>query len=232
MERDSFAQILPKQPERLDPLAREVLEQLCGQEFASEIIIGGGVALQHYLPFRTTVDLDAWWQGSPTEASRNLLLSVMQTVANHRGYDLHLRRFRDTESYELKHEDRKVFSFQISKRTIELDVPLESSWPPVRIETFRDNLGAKMNAVVNRGAPRDFVDVFKVCESCLTSAADCWKFWQEKNPGHDLSQAKIKVMQNLLDLETRRPLDSIPDGPKRLDAAAVRSWIKNALCET
>jgi len=42
-----------------------LLESLTGQSEAAEIVIGGGVALSHYLQYRDTVDLDAWWRAEP-----------------------------------------------------------------------------------------------------------------------------------------------------------------------
>ncbi len=44
-------------------------------------------------------------------------------------------------------------------RSIELDPPLPSGWEPILVESLADNVGAKMNAVVERGAARDFLDV-------------------------------------------------------------------------
>jgi hypothetical protein len=52
----------PKVPASLDPLARDILERLKGRPEARAVVLGGGVALQHYLEYRRTVDLDAWWE--------------------------------------------------------------------------------------------------------------------------------------------------------------------------
>jgi hypothetical protein len=51
----------PKVPIRLHPIAQEILEELSRAPQSGGIIIGGGVALQHYCEYRATVDLDAWW---------------------------------------------------------------------------------------------------------------------------------------------------------------------------
>ncbi len=40
-----------------------------------------------------------------------------------------------------------------------LEDSIESAWAPIKIKTLRDNVGAKMNALVGRGAPRDFIDI-------------------------------------------------------------------------
>lgn len=57
----------PRAPDSLHPLSRELPETLAGHDEAAEIVIGGGVALGHYLDYRTTVDLDARWQTAPRE---------------------------------------------------------------------------------------------------------------------------------------------------------------------
>ena len=49
----------PTPPQHLEPLAKDVLEGLRGREGARFIVLGGGVALQHYVEFRRTVDIDA-----------------------------------------------------------------------------------------------------------------------------------------------------------------------------
>ena len=55
----------PQPPDNLHPFSRELLESLTGHSEAAEIVIGGGVALSHYLQYRDTVDLDAWWRAEP-----------------------------------------------------------------------------------------------------------------------------------------------------------------------
>jgi len=54
--------LLPTPPKNLNPLARELLESLAGHAEAAEIVLGGGVALSHYLEYRDTMDVDAWWR--------------------------------------------------------------------------------------------------------------------------------------------------------------------------
>jgi hypothetical protein len=46
----------PQPPDNLHPFSRELLESLTGHSEAAEIVIGGGVALSHYLQYRDTVD--------------------------------------------------------------------------------------------------------------------------------------------------------------------------------
>jgi predicted nucleotidyltransferase component of viral defense system len=157
----------------------------------------------------------------------------MRSVADRNGLDIAVRSWRDTTSFELKERGskREVFSLQIARRTIELAPALESAWPPVKIEAFSDNLAAKMNALVDRGAPRDLVDVHEVCRRDLATIDGCWALWRRKNPGAAIDEAKLKVLHGLEALEARRPLHRIPDAAGREAARAVRDWVRSMLCD-
>jgi hypothetical protein len=220
----------PEVPGSLDPLAREVLEGLRGHAAAEAIVLVGGVALQHYCDFRATMDIDASWAGGPRSETRALILSVMQTVAANHGLELGTRTWGETQSYELKKGAKKVFSFKISLRDVQLEAPLASAWDPVKIETFRDNLGAKMNALVERGAPRDFLDAHEVCREALATETGCWEAWSDKNPGQPVEEARAKVLHHLEALELRRPLASISTPAERQAAQEVRRWVRESLC--
>lgn len=222
----------PKVPASLHQLAREILEELSRAPGAGGIVIGGGVALQHYCEFRETVDLDAWWAADAAPETERSIRDAMETVARRHGFDLGVRSWRETTSYELGAPDtgRKVFSFQISRRTVELLPPLESAWAPVKIEAFADTLGAKMNALVDRGAPRDLLDVREVCARGLAGIAECWSLWQRKNPAAPVDEARLKVLYHLEALEARRPLGGIADPAARDAARAVRDWVRTELC--
>ncbi len=137
----------PRSPAELNPLAAEVLNSLKGQPAAAPIIIGGGVALQHYCPYRPTRDLDAWWRDRANVETEALLDDVLKTLADQHGFSYERRAFGDTQSYELAQTGTKVFTVQIAVRSVTLDQPWPTDWNPVAIETFRDNLGAKMNAI-------------------------------------------------------------------------------------
>ncbi len=131
----------PTPPERLHPFARALLESLAGHPEAAEIVIGGGVALSHYLEYRDTVDLDAWWKTEPRADVLALLEETMRAIASRSGLGYHRRSWGETESLELLRDGIKLFSFQISRRTLALDEAIPSRWQPVGIETLRDNVG-------------------------------------------------------------------------------------------
>jgi len=220
----------PTPPSRLGVYAREVLEFLAGHEAAAEIVLGGGIALAHYVDYRDTFDLDAWWAVAPTEPANALLDEAMQTVAARHGMTCVRRSWGETVSLELVAGQRKVFSLQIAPRDRYLDATLEAEWSPVRIETLRDNIASKMNALVNRGAPRDLRDIHEVCRRGLMSATQCWELYEEKNPGWSARDAAGKVLHAVERLEIQRPLDSISDDKQRRDAAAVRQWFRGVFC--
>jgi hypothetical protein len=73
-----------------------------------------------------------------------------------------LSSFSADTSFELADTERKVFSFQIALRSLELEPPEPSQWQPILIESLADNVGSKMNALVQRGAARDFLDIREV----------------------------------------------------------------------
>lgn len=220
----------PKRPEILHPLAGEILEQLKSHPASGEIILGGGVALQHYCAFRETKDIDAWWHGAPVPQTRVAIQEAMKEVAGRHGYTVKTRSWGETESYELQEKGRTVFSFQIALRTRELESPKASVWAPVQVETLRENIGAKMNALVLRGAPRDFLDIYEVCRRGLATSQECWDLWQSKNPDKDLRSARANVARNIEQLIRRRSIESITDDDERQRTEAVRRWLKVELC--
>lgn len=222
--------LAPKRPTMLPLLAEAILGALKGHPWTACIVLGGGIALKHYDDFRATQDVDAWWHGSPEPDALRLLQSALEPVAAAHGFDLVHRRFGVTDSFEFQRHDGagKEFSFQIAVRDVALDDPLPSDWPPVGIETLEDNIGSKMNALVTRGAPRDFVDVYRVVNDGLLSVAECWRLWRNKNPGAPLDVARRQVLTHLTRLEARRPLGSVADEQERSSAQELREWFRKS----
>jgi hypothetical protein len=151
----------------------------------------------------------------------------MQQVAEEAGMALRERRFGDTLSVELVRDGQHRFSFQIAVRSIAVEEPLPSAWPPLRVETLADNVGAKMNALVNRGAPRDFLDVHAVVDAGLLTPRRCWELWQAKNPDGFTEAARQNVLLHLAGLDSRRPLEGIADPEARERAGHVRQWFRD-----
>lgn len=213
-------------PEHLDPLAEAILERLRQNPASSEIILGGYFGLQHYLDYRRSHDIDAWWRQRASLATEQAIRQVMQEVAADHGARYQERRFGETISFEILEPDGRRMSFQIAVRDIALDAPQPSPWAPILIESLRDNLASKMNALVNRGAPRDFMDIQKAVDSGLVSEEECWQFWLLKNPGQRAAEGKARALINLENLEQRRPPSEIKDPTQQANAQSLRDWFR------
>ncbi|MBI4546015.1 MAG: hypothetical protein HY703_12515 [Gemmatimonadetes bacterium] len=211
------------------PLAEEILSSLRECPEAGDIILGGYFALKQYLDYRATHDLDAWWRTGRTEGAVACIQRVMRAVADRHGLRFAQREWGETLSFELADERRKIFSFQIAVRSLELEPPRKSAWEPVLVESLADNVGSKMNALVQRGAPRDFVDIMELVTRGIVSLEQCWDWWARKNPGIDLDQARAQALRHLQALGQRRPLAAIADAGERAAARRARAWIRRTL---
>jgi hypothetical protein len=224
----------PEQPSDLDPLAAEILEQLKNQDCCRILVLGGYFALKHYLNYRQTKDIDAWWSKSSSLVERQeavqILRQAMIQVGAINGLELQERSSANTLSLELRQERSVVFSVQIADRDVELDPPVVSPYPPVQIETLKDNVGAKMNALVNRGAPRDFVDVYAIVTREMATVVELWQCWQLKNERLDMATARLQVLRHINSIEQRRPIEQIPV-EQREQATYVRRWVRQQLLE-
>jgi len=223
--------IRPTPPKNLNPYAQELLDALAGNPEAAQIVLGGGVALSHYLEYRGTVDLDAWWRQQANPATRQLAQRAMGALATKHGLKFQLRNWGDTESYELLRDNKKVFSFQISARTSYLDTPRPGHWDPILIETLRDNVASKMNALVERGAPRDLRDIHELCTRQILTCSECWQLWADKNPERDLQDGARKVLFHVERLELQRPLERIISPDERASVTTLRRWFKEVFCD-
>jgi len=211
-----------------DALSDSVLQKLAALPGVENIVLGGYFALRRFVDYRTTHDIDAWWRARSDPAAEASIRLAMLEIAAANALSLSERRFGETASFELHRGHIKVFSFQISVRSIELETPGPSRWPPILIETLADNVASKMNALVNRGSPRDFLDIYYLVRKPVLSMSECWKLWSQKNPGAQLESGKQKAMLHLMSLEQRRPLDRITDPAERERAAALRAFFREA----
>ena len=148
----------------------------------------------------------------------------MQALASRHGFEYRRRSWGETEILELLQGTQKQFSFLISRRTLSLDEALPSQWKPVCIETLRDNVASKMTALVQRGAPRDFLDIYHLCARDVMSMADCWRAFTDKDLGISIDEAKRKIIARLAMIEVSRPLETIEPAESREQAARVREW--------
>jgi len=107
----------PKAPKNLNSLARELLESLAGYAEAAEVVLGGGVALSHYLEYRDTVDVDAWWRTERSQEVVGFLEHCMMELATKHNFVYRRRTWGETESLELLRDGQKTFSRSASVRS-------------------------------------------------------------------------------------------------------------------
>jgi hypothetical protein len=215
----------PQKPSNLHPLTEELLDHLKDHPEAAEIVIGGGVALSHYSEHRKTFDLDAWWKSQPKPETIELVRTAMKQIASSHGSAFQENQRGAVISFNIEEgRGQKVFSFQIAQRDHYLDPPMPSLWDPVLLEALPDNVASKMVALVDRGAPRDFVDIHEIVSRDLISLEQCWDLYLQKRPDADIEAAKEQVLEHLERIAARRPLDSITAPEDRSHAESVRSW--------
>ncbi len=195
-------------------------------------MVGGGVALLHYLDYRETKDLDAWWNDAAKAASREGLASVVETLLASEG-EVKRRTWGDVLSIDLRQEGAVIFKFQVAKRSARLTHGVQLPWAPVEMDALPDIVASKMVALVERGAPRDFRDIRALCVEGLVAPVDCWDLWKHRqhladgDATHDRALAAIAL--HLERIEKHRPLLSVADAAARKEAMTARQWFREAL---
>lgn len=140
-----------------------------------------------------------------------------------------VRSWGDVVSVELAKDKQTIFSFQVARRSVELQPPLPGPWPGgIRIDSFDDLVASKMVALIERGAPRDFRDIYTLCQSHQYSIERCWELWanRQEAAGEDADRrrAALAIQTHISRLEQARPLEKIADETERSAAAQLRQW--------
>jgi hypothetical protein len=101
----------------------------------------------------------------------------------------------------------------------------------VLLESLPDLVASKMVALVERGAPRDFRDIYAVCDAGLTPPVECWQWWRERQRRSDsdlgADRARLAVETHLARIVQHRPLAEIDDAVQRSLAERVRIWFSS-----
>jgi len=219
--------IQPQQPSHLSPHARACLEALVKANLADRISLGGGVGLFHYLDYRATHDLDAWWSEWVTEEQKRAVLQLLETILSTFG-NVRVRSWGDVDSIELSQDGKTVFGFQVAHRSVRLEQPVSAGWIAVPLDSMVDLAASKMVALVERGAPRDFLDIFNVCQAGLFSIAECWALWRRRQvlsgSDVDVARARLAIETHLERIALHRPLEQIVDLGQREQARQLRDW--------
>jgi hypothetical protein len=108
-------------------------------------------------------------------------------------------------------------------------------WADVALDSLADLIASKMTALVERGAPRDFRDIYTLSDNGLTTARECWQLWaerQQKVGSHaDKQRALLAVQTHLARVARHRPLEMITEAAQRDEAARVRCWFAEAFLD-
>jgi hypothetical protein len=225
-------------PTNMPNYAEICLRALAAQGLGTAISIGGALGLLHYLDYRPTRDVHAWWTPETTPQERQRVVQVIEETLKPFG-QVRKRTWGDVVSIELFQEGKAVFSFQIAALSAQLEPSVPAPWVDVLLDSFSDLIANKMVALVERGAPRDFRDIYTLCQSGLTTPKECWELWRRRQQlsGGDLDsfRARLAVETHLARIAQHRPLEEISDPQKRAEAEEVRRWFAqeflNALSE-
>jgi hypothetical protein len=229
---NSESEMEPRRPANVPEPAAACLDALAASGAGGAISLGGYFGLAHYLDYRASHDLGAWWTEAAAPEERKRVVEVIEKALSSYGA-VRTRSWGDVVSVELAREGRVVFTFQIATRAARLEPTTPSAWKGVQVDALDDLIASKMAALVERGAPRDFRDVFAICDRGLCAARACWDLWQRRQraAGQDagLRRAQLAVRTHLARLEQARPLDSIRDAGDREAARRLRTWFATEL---
>lgn len=219
--------IQPQKPSQVSPFAKACLDALVNAGLAKRISLGGGFGLFHYLDYRSTHDIDAWWLESPSPVDKKQITDILSAALSAFG-GVNIRRWGDVISVELNQEGRVVFSFQIASRSGMLEAPIEAGWIAVSLDSLSDLTASKMTALVERGAPRDFLDIYQLCVTGLLTTKECWDLWHKRQTlfGNDADKvrARLAVETHLERIALQRPLGKIADASQKEQARRLREW--------
>jgi hypothetical protein len=217
-----------RRPRHLPELAAECLGELARAGLGACISLGGATGLLHYLDYRPTNDVDAWWTPSASPTDRdNVIRLVEECLARHG--NVRIRRWGDVVSLEVTIQDQTVFGFQVAARSVALGSPASAGWVDVWLDSLDDILASKMMALVERGAPRDLRDIHAVCMAGLATPQQCWQLWRRRQElagsDSDSGRARLAVQSHLARIAQHRPLESIGDAEQRSQATQLRQWV-------
>ncbi|HEX9653887.1 MAG TPA: nucleotidyl transferase AbiEii/AbiGii toxin family protein [bacterium] len=221
----------PTIPKQINPFALACLEALQKSGLGNHVSLGGALGLTLYHEFRSTKDVDAWWTSEATAKEQKEVIEVLRKTLEKFG-EVKLRRFGDVVSLDLYEKEQVCFNFQIANRSVQLRPPLLSPWAPVKLDTFEDLVASKMAALIERGIPRDFLDIYEICNQKLCTTWQCWRLWLDREAKRgvqhaDLMPAAAAVLMHLNRIEKTRPLNLIKDQEAREKATELREWFKN-----
>jgi len=217
----------PKRPRRIPEYAEVCLKALVASSLGETISVGGAFGLLHYLDYRSTHDVDAWWVPAATAEDQRQVIDVLEAALKPFG-QVKTRAWGDVVSVELMSGEKTVFSFQIAHRSAQLEASTPIPWMNMLLDSFPDLLASKMVALVERGAPRDFRDIHALCQAGRTTPQQCWELWQRRQrlarSDTDSARARLAIQTHLARIAQHRPLTQVDDPVKQTEAEQLRTW--------
>ena len=219
--------IQSRPPKYIPEYAEACLQALGASWLGEKISLGGGFGLLHYLDYRSTHDVDAWWVPTATAEDRTKVINVLEATLEPSGR-VKIRAWGDVVSVELMQDGKTVFSFQIAHRSAQLEPSSLPEGTGVLLDSFPDLLASKMVALVERGAPRDFRDIYALCQAGLTTPQQCWELWTRRQrlaaSDTDSDRARLALETHMARIAQHRPLAQIEEPEKRMEAQQLRAW--------
>lgn len=68
----------PRRPENLPKYAEVCLQALADRGLGNRISLGGDFGLMHYFEYRSTFDVDAWWQPATIPEEQGEVVTVLK----------------------------------------------------------------------------------------------------------------------------------------------------------
>jgi hypothetical protein len=139
-----------------------------------------------------------------------------------------MKNIQPRQPSQLSQDGKTVFSFQIAERSARLEEPVSAGWIDVPLDSLADLVAGKMVALVERGAPRDFLDIYTLCHAGMLNVSDCWELWSRRQTlagsDADPSRARLAIETHLERIALHRPLEKIADAEQREQARQLRDW--------
>jgi predicted nucleotidyltransferase component of viral defense system len=227
---DALPVLKPKPPKLVSEHARSCLTALVKNGFGGKISLGGGFGMAYYYEYRPTHDVDAWWEDDATNEDKQAIIQCLENTLRVFG-EVRTRSWGDVSSVDMTPSNTKhvKFSFQIARRSAQIEKSLPAPWPKeMLLDSFPDLLASKMVALVERGAPRDFRDIFSLCQEGISTPKQCWMLWRQRQKlalnNVDPARARLAIQTHMTRISAHRPLDQITNINEREAAARVREW--------
>ena len=107
---DNRHSVQPSRPTNIPTYAEACLQALVTNQLNDRISLGGAFGLLHYLDYRSTHDVEAWWNTSTTTQDKEQVIKIIKTALSQYG-QVQQRTWGDVVSIELIQANKTVFSF-------------------------------------------------------------------------------------------------------------------------